>query len=142
MRISDWSSDVCSADLVAVAFANKMLPALLLARAHGWRKAIAAGLLLSVRLSLIVAASDIATRIGVFDAATNAAMVLVAIISAVVAPLLFNVLIEEQPEGDTTRDQPASDNVSALGAKAGARAGLGKTRMSRPDALAEEAAPL
>src|SRR3546814_7621399 len=89
-----------------------MLPALLLARAHGWRKAIAAGLLLSVRLSLIVAASDIATRIGVFDAATNAAMVLVAIISAVVAPLLFNVLIEEQPEGDTTRDQPASDNRS------------------------------
>src|SRR3546814_16772602 len=59
---------------VVVAFANKMLPALLLARAHGWRKAIAAGLLLSVRLSLIVAASDIATRIGVFDAATNAAM--------------------------------------------------------------------
>src|SRR3546814_201037 len=59
---------------VAVAFANKMLPALLLARAHGWRKAIAAGLLLSVRLSLIVAASDIATRIGVFDAATNAAV--------------------------------------------------------------------
>src|SRR3546814_16699131 len=87
MRISDWSSDVCSADLVAVAFANKMLPALLLARAHGWRKAIAAGLLLSVRLSLIVAASDIATRIGVFDAATNAAMVLVAIISAVVAQI-------------------------------------------------------
>src|SRR3546814_14498338 len=39
---------------VAVAFANKMLPALLLARAHGWRKAIAAGLLLSVRLSLLV----------------------------------------------------------------------------------------
>src|SRR3546814_14860227 len=112
MRIRDWSSDVCSSDL---------------------------GLLLSVLLSLIVAAADIATRIGVFDAATNAAMVLVAIISAVVAPLLFNVLIEEQPEGDTTRDQLASDNVSALGAKAGARAGLGKTRMSRPAALAQAA---
>src|SRR3546814_7973152 len=97
----------------------------------------AVGLLLSVLIILNGAASVIATRIGGFDAATNAAMVLVAIISAVVAPLLFNVLIEEQPEGDTTRDQPASDNVSALGAKAGARAGLGKTRMSRPDALAE-----
>ncbi|WP_326914719.1 cation:proton antiporter [Sphingopyxis chilensis] len=89
---------------LAVAFANKMLPALLLARAHGWRKAIAAGLLLSVRLSLIVAASDIATRIGVFDAATNAAMVLVAIISALVAPLLFNILTDDGPAHD---DRPA-----------------------------------
>src|SRR3546814_7632424 len=98
MRISDGRSDVCSSDLllvpgfVAVAFANKIIPALLLVPIHGRRKAVAAGVLLSARLSLIVAASDIATRIGVLDTATNAAMVLVAIISAAMAPLLFNVL--------------------------------------------------
>nr|WP_302050530.1 cation:proton antiporter [Sphingobium chlorophenolicum] len=77
---------------VAVAFANKIIPSLLLAPVHGRRKALAAGILLSARLSLIVAASDIATRIGVLDTATNAAMVLVAIISAALAPLLFNIL--------------------------------------------------
>ncbi|WP_081798929.1 MULTISPECIES: cation:proton antiporter [Novosphingobium] len=82
---------------LAVAFANKILPSLLLVPDHGRRNAFAAGLLLSVRLSLIVAASDIATRIGVFNAATNAAMILVAITSAAIAPLLFNALI--QPEG-------------------------------------------
>ncbi|WP_409372109.1 cation:proton antiporter, partial [Sphingobium chlorophenolicum] len=82
---------------VAVAFANKIIPSLLLAPAHGRRMAVAAGCLLSARLSLIVAASDIATRIGVLDTATNAAMVLVAIISAALAPLLFNLLAEPSP---------------------------------------------
>ncbi|KEQ51990.1 cation:proton antiporter [Sphingobium chlorophenolicum] len=77
---------------VMVAFANKIIPSLLLLPIHGGRKALAAGILLSARLSLIVAASDIATRIGVLDTATNAAMVLVAIISAALAPLLFNIL--------------------------------------------------
>ena len=81
---------------LAVAFANKILPSLLLVPDHGRRNALAAGLLLSVRLSLIVAASDIATRIGVFDAATNAAMILVAITSAAIAPLLFNALIRPE----------------------------------------------
>src|SRR3546814_7471601 len=102
MRISDGRSDVCSSDLllvpgfVAVAFANKIIPALLLVPAHGRKMAVAAGLLLSARLSLIVAASDIATRIGVLDTATNAAMVLVAIISAALAPLLFNILVDRK----------------------------------------------
>src|SRR3546814_17608575 len=79
MRISDGRSDVCSSDLllvpgfVAVAFANKIIPALLLVPAHGRKMAVAAGLLLSARLSLIVAASDIATRLGVLDTGTNAA---------------------------------------------------------------------
>ncbi|KER34431.1 sodium:proton antiporter [Sphingobium indicum F2] len=77
---------------VAVAFANKIIPSLLLVPIHGRRKAMAAGILLSARISLIVAASDIATRIGVLDTATNAAMVLVAIISAALAPILFNIL--------------------------------------------------
>ncbi|CAD7341655.1 cation:proton antiporter [Sphingomonadales bacterium 56] len=81
---------------VAVAFANKIIPALLLVPAHGRKMAVAAGLLLSARLSLIVAASDIATRIGVLDTATNAAMVLVAIISAALAPLLFNILVDRK----------------------------------------------
>src|SRR3546814_17557848 len=48
---------------VAVAFANKLLPELLLAREHGLRNAIAAGLLLRVTLLLTVAASALpATR--------------------------------------------------------------------------------
>lgn len=82
---------------LVLAFANKIIPSLLLAPVHGRKMAVAAGLLLSARLSLIVAASDIATRIGVLDSATNAAMVLIAIISAALAPLLFNMLVEQKP---------------------------------------------
>src|SRR3546814_14683129 len=61
---------------------------------------------------MIVAASDIATRIGVLDTATNAAMVLVAIISAALAPLLFNILVD--------RKAPILANAEASGAGASA----------------------
>ncbi|MBJ7437784.1 MAG: cation:proton antiporter [Sphingopyxis sp.] len=90
---------------LAVAFGNKFLPSLLMIPDYGTRNAIAAGTLLSARLSLIVAASDIATRIGVFDPATNAAMVLVAILSSAMGPLLFNLLapkVESAPAADCT----------------------------------------
>lgn len=90
--------------LLLIAVANKLLPALLIAPRYGFRAALAAGALLSARLSLIIAAAEVATRIGVFDAATNAAMILLAITTAVAGPLGFNALtrrldIESRADG-------------------------------------------
>ena len=75
--------------LVGAAFAIKMVPALLLRFAFGWRDSIAAGVLLSSRLSLIIAASVIGVELGVIDQETNAAIIFVAVISSTVAPSLF-----------------------------------------------------
>lgn len=79
--------------LAAAAFAIKMVPALALRFAYGWRESIAAGLLLSSRLSLIIAASVIGVELGVIDQQTNAAIIFVALITSTVAPSLFLHLI-------------------------------------------------
>ena len=83
--------------LVAIAYAVKLLPALLLQPLFGWRRALAGGFLLSSRLSLIIAASAIALKIHAVSPALNAAIVLVAVITCTVSPFLFSRLYRPTP---------------------------------------------
>jgi CPA2 family monovalent cation:H+ antiporter-2 len=76
--------------LLLAAYTVKLLPALVF-RAHcSWRETLAAGILLSSRLSLIIAAAAIGLRLGLISEAVNSAIILVAILSSISAPLLFN----------------------------------------------------
>ena len=89
--------------LLVVAYLIKVLPALLLRLRFTWRESLAGGVLLSSRLSLIIAASGIGLRLGVIDEPTNAAFILIAAVSATLSPVLFNSLV---PEG-RARDHSA-----------------------------------
>lgn len=79
--------------LLISAAAVKLLPALVLKTSFSWKQTLAAGTLLSSRLSLIIAASAIGMRIGVIDEPFNAAIILVAITTVVIAPPLFVKLV-------------------------------------------------
>ncbi len=81
--------------LLGLAMLVKILPSLILRLAVSLRESLAAGLLLSARLSLIIAASAIALDLGVIDEAINAAIILVAILTVLTAPVLFNRLLPE-----------------------------------------------
>jgi Kef-type K+ transport system membrane component KefB len=88
--------------LIFIAYAVKVLPALLMRIWFSWRRALAGGFLLSSRLSLIIAASAIALSIGAIDQATNAATILLAILSCTISPLVFGRMVpvrEEAREG-------------------------------------------
>lgn len=76
--------------LVGVAFAVKLGPALLLKLRFPWRKVLAGGMLLSPRLSLIIAASAIALDMGLISETVNSDVIMLAIITVAVAPFLFN----------------------------------------------------
>jgi Kef-type K+ transport system membrane component KefB len=78
--------------LVVFAFVVKVGPSLMLKRFFGRRNAIAAGFLLSSRLSLIIAASAIGLRLGVITPEINTAIILVAIVTCVVSPPLYGAL--------------------------------------------------
>ena len=78
--------------LVLSAFAVKLLPALAFRAQYGWRQTLAAGSLLSARLSLIVAAAAVGVRLGLISDALNAAIILVAILTSILAPILFSLL--------------------------------------------------
>ncbi len=79
--------------LLFLAYAIKFVAALVYRVAYDWRKTIAAGVLLSSRLSLIIAVSAIGLELGSIDSATNSAIILVAIVTCTFSPLLFNRLL-------------------------------------------------
>jgi Kef-type K+ transport system membrane component KefB/Trk K+ transport system NAD-binding subunit len=70
--------------------AVKILPSLIWTRLFGLRKAIAGGFLISSRLSLIIAASAIGLELEVINPGINASIILMAVITCFVSPMLFN----------------------------------------------------
>jgi len=85
--------------LLVGAFGLKVLSSLVFRLSFSWRETLASGMLLSARLSLIIAASAIGLGLGAISESTNAAIILVAALTATIAPLSFNFLragIEEQ----------------------------------------------
>jgi len=84
--------------LLVAAFAIKMISALVFRFAYSWRESLSSGILLSARLSLIIAASAIGVRLGAISESTNAAIILVAALTAMFAPLGFNILMASPDE--------------------------------------------
>ena len=85
--------------LLVSAFSIKLISSLIFRLRFSWRETLASGMLLSARLSLIIAASAIGLSLGAISKSTNAAIILVAALTATVAPLSFNSLqatVEEQ----------------------------------------------
>jgi Kef-type K+ transport system membrane component KefB/Trk K+ transport system NAD-binding subunit len=84
--------------LLGAAFAVKIVAALVFRFAFSWRETFSAGFLLSARLSLIIAASAIGLRMGAISESTNAAIILIAALTAMLAPLGFNTLMASPEE--------------------------------------------
>ncbi|HEV2123702.1 MAG TPA: cation:proton antiporter, partial [Chloroflexota bacterium] len=85
--------------LIAVGAIVKLVPALVFRLSFSWRETFAAGALLSARLSLIIAAAAIGVRVGFLDEAVSSAVILVAIVSVTVGPIVFSRLmaIKQEP---------------------------------------------
>jgi CPA2 family monovalent cation:H+ antiporter-2 len=75
--------------LLLAAILVKFVPALLFRSAYSWRETLAAGALLSARLSLIIAASAIGLRLNIISPTVNSAIILVAILTVTLSPVLF-----------------------------------------------------
>jgi Kef-type K+ transport system membrane component KefB/Trk K+ transport system NAD-binding subunit len=82
--------------LLSAAIIVKIIPSLVFHFLFSWRETLAAGTLLSARLSLIIAASAIGLRLGLINNVTNAMIILIAIITVTLAPLIFNRIILSQ----------------------------------------------
>lgn len=84
--------------LIAAAYLVKLIPAMLLRTIFPWRETLAAGALLSSRLSLIIAASAIALNLSLISTATNAAIILVAVVTCTLSPILFGRILPQPGE--------------------------------------------
>ena len=76
--------------LLIMLYFLKIAPSFLWARLFGWKRAIAGGFLMSSRLSLIIAAATIGLGLGVITEGINASFVLMAVVTCLVSPLVYN----------------------------------------------------
>lgn len=83
--------------LVIAAFLVKILPGLLMRLAFTWRETIGGGVLLSAQLSLTVAAAAIGMQLGIINESVNAAIIVMAVVTVTIAPLLFNRIVPPVP---------------------------------------------
>jgi CPA2 family monovalent cation:H+ antiporter-2 len=89
---------------LVIAYLAKLAPSLVLRLRFSWRESIGAGFLLSSRLSLIIAASIIGVELGIITPGVNSAIVLVAVVTSSVSPLVFSRLTQA----------PASDSGAVI----------------------------
>jgi Kef-type K+ transport system membrane component KefB/Trk K+ transport system NAD-binding subunit len=75
--------------LLLAAILVKFVPTLIFRYVYSWRETLAAGMLLSARLSLIIAASAIGLRMNIISTTVNSAIILVAILTVTLAPVFF-----------------------------------------------------
>jgi Kef-type K+ transport system membrane component KefB/Trk K+ transport system NAD-binding subunit len=88
--------------LLILALLIKILPTLLFRRLLTWKETIAGALLLNTHLSLEIAVAVIGLRLGLISPATNAAVIVFAILTVLLMPIMFNAL---QPPMVDRREQ-------------------------------------
>ncbi len=79
--------------LLVTMYVIKVLPALLWKKRYGMKRAMAGGVLMASRLSLIIAASKIGLDFGIISPGLNAAFVLMAVLTCLISPVVFNNMI-------------------------------------------------
>jgi len=92
--------------LIVAAVLVKILPAFLLClRRLSLREVIAAGTLLSARLSLVIAVATLGLRLGLIEHGLRSSVILLAVVSSTVAPTLFRVLAPPLPPAARTIEE-------------------------------------
>jgi Kef-type K+ transport system membrane component KefB/Trk K+ transport system NAD-binding subunit len=100
--------------LLISAYVVKIIPSLVLKVGFTWRETFAAGILLSSRLSLIIAAAGIGLRLGAIDETTTAVFILTAAVTSTVSPVLFNSLVPTRGTGEKSGIAIIGENEDAV----------------------------
>ncbi|MBC36186.1 MAG: hypothetical protein CL663_09115 [Bacteroidetes bacterium] len=78
--------------LLLIMILVKVIPSFLWIKLFGPKKAMAGGVLMSSQLSLIIAAAAIGLELGIITPALNASFILLAVLTCIIAPVVFNFL--------------------------------------------------
>jgi Kef-type K+ transport system membrane component KefB len=79
--------------LLVISLVVKLVPVLLVKRYFSWKEFASAGLLLNTHLSLEIAVAVIGMRVGLMDAASNVLIIFFAILTVVLMPLIFSMVL-------------------------------------------------
>ncbi|MEH7266110.1 cation:proton antiporter, partial [Priestia megaterium] len=79
---------------------SKLVPALILRKWYDMKTVLASGFLLTSTLSLVIAAATVGENIGVIDSQMSGALILVAIITCIITPIIFRKLFPKPEISD------------------------------------------
>ena len=87
--------------LIALSFTSKVIPSVLL-KFEGFsvRSAVAGGFLLSAPLTLVIVIAELGRSLNVIDHHTEGTLILLAITTGILAPVIFNLLYGRENEGN------------------------------------------
>jgi Kef-type K+ transport system membrane component KefB/Trk K+ transport system NAD-binding subunit len=92
----------------------KFVPMLSLKRYFSWRELSAGGYLLNTHLSLEIAVAVIGVRVGLMDAAANVTVVLFAVVTVIIMPLIFEAILPKQEQDEIRYKLIAGVNDTGL----------------------------
>jgi len=78
--------------LVVALYLVKIVPSFFWKRFFGFKRSISGGILLSSRLSLIIAASKIGLDLGIISPGINACFIIMAVVTCLLSPTVYNYL--------------------------------------------------
>ena len=81
--------------LIISGFCIKVIASLPFRSVYSWKETLAAGFLMSSRLTLVIAGAEIGIRLGIFPEILYSAVVALALVTCLVGPMIFSFL---QPE--------------------------------------------
>lgn len=84
--------------VLVLLFLSRMVPTLLIKRWFSWRDAIGSGILLTSTLSLAIVAATVSLQMGIISESMNSAIVLVAILTCFISPILYAKMSPEVDE--------------------------------------------
>ncbi len=84
--------------LFLIALSAKIVPSLLFLIWHSLRESISAGVLLSSRLSLIIAMAAVGLELRLIDTAMESAIIVLAIITSICCPTIFRRMQQKKME--------------------------------------------
>ena len=97
--IFSWSQILFTLKLLVLALGVKVLPSLLLTlRGYSFKGAVRTGVILSTRLSLIVAAASLGASAGLMTTAMKDAVILLAILTCMLGPSLYKAMSRDDAE--------------------------------------------
>jgi len=82
--------------LLVLAFVVKIAPSLLFLIRHSLKESISAGVLLSSRLSLIIAMATVGVELGLIDTAMESAIIVLALITSISCPTIFKKMHQKE----------------------------------------------
>ncbi|MBS4172061.1 monovalent cation:proton antiporter family protein [Bacillus sp. FJAT-49736] len=82
--------------LMIAFFISKIIPVFLLKRWYDNKTVVSSAFLLTSTLSLVIAASKIAERIGVISSSMSGTLILVAVITCIITPIIFRKLFPKE----------------------------------------------